>query len=93
MSELARRQQELIVAGAALVRKRAGAVAHHLPIETSMLGDRFGSLFAEWADGRPKGGSWKESREFLEHLYTIEALGRPVPRRKRWFSRRKGSSL
>lgn len=72
----------LSVASAALVRKRAGAVARHVPIEASMLGDRFGSLFATWERSHPRSNSAQEAREFLDYLYSIDALQRPA---RRWW--------
>ncbi|WP_338892745.1 hypothetical protein [Rhodococcus sovatensis] len=72
----------LSVASTALVRKRAGAVARHLPIEASMLGDRFGSLFVTWERSHPRSNSAQEAREFLDYLYSIDALPRPA---RRWW--------
>ncbi len=72
----------LSLASAALLRKRAGAVARRLPIEASVLGDRFGSLFVTWARSCPHSDSAQEAREFLDHLYSIDALQRPA---RRWW--------
>ncbi|WP_245649965.1 hypothetical protein [Millisia brevis] len=56
------------VAADALLRKRAGEVAWHIPHIRSMLGDRFVELFADWARGRERSGSAAEARAFTAHL-------------------------
>lgn len=56
------------VAAEALLRKRAGEVAWHIPHVRSTLGDRFVELFMEWARGRERSGSAVEARAFTAHL-------------------------
>lgn len=113
MSELARRQEELVlalVAGgplpdgfdatpveaarAALMRKRAAETARHLPFERAELGDRFGTLFARWAQNRPKTNTGSDAAGFRRHLYESGELRRPdrqgIVRR---LLRRRGSGL
>ncbi|SNS26890.1 hypothetical protein [Rhodococcoides kyotonense] len=76
------------VATSALLRKRTAAVARRLPVESTLLGDRFGALFAEWASSHPRDGESDDARRFVEHLYDTAELTRP----RRWrLSLRKGS--
>lgn len=84
----------LDVAAAALLRKRAGAARHHIPVEAATLGDRFGPLFTGWATHRPKADSRDEAHEFVEHMVSIGELDRPGPTRRRrptaaWLSARR----
>ncbi|MGC0366710.1 hypothetical protein ABH922_004694 [Rhodococcus sp. 27YEA15] len=71
-------------AAAALLRKRAAEVAHHLPGVRHHLGDRYLQLFTEWAHGRPKTSSRTDATAFTAHLESIGELVRPP----RWHQRR-----
>ena len=70
------------VVSAALLRKRAGEVAHHLPVVRHTLGDRYLQLFTAWAGGRPKTSSRSDAQAFVAHLQDIGELPRPP-----WYQR------
>lgn len=70
------------VVSAALLRKRAGEVAQHLPVVRHILGDRYLGLFTAWAQGRPKTTSHADAQAFGAHLQDIGELPRPP-----WYQR------
>lgn len=74
--------EDTAVASVALIRKRAGEVAHHLPMVRHTLGDRYLELFTAWAVGRPKTSSHADAQAFVAHLQDSGEL----PRRP-WYRR------
>lgn len=70
----------------ALLRKRCGEVARHLPLVCAELGEQFSTEFVAWACTRPRHGSAHDSHDFVEHLMR-EGIWTP-PRRSRFGRRR-----
>lgn len=68
--------EDAAVVSAALIRKRAGEVAHHLPVVRHTLGDRYLELFTAWATERPKTSSQADAQAFVAHLQRIGELPR-----------------
>lgn len=57
------------VAENALLRKRSGEIARHLPLVHAELGaPRFTELFLAWARGRERGGSSSDAVAFVAQL-------------------------
>ncbi|MFE4500790.1 hypothetical protein ACFRFQ_13085 [Rhodococcus sp. NPDC056743] len=77
--------EDAAVVSAALIRKRAGEVAHHLPMVRHTLGDRYLALFTAWADERPKTSSQADAQAFVAHLQGTGELPR-LP----WYRRLSG---
>ncbi|MDG4811333.1 hypothetical protein O7634_31650 [Micromonospora sp. WMMD1120] len=59
---------------AALLRKRAGEVARHWPLLAASLGARWSTTFADWAAGRPPGGSLRDGWDLARALHERRAL-------------------
>lgn len=84
----------LRIAADALLRKRAGEAARHVPGVRADLGPRFVELFLEWARGRQRFGSAAEASEFVAFLVEAGHWEPPPPqeqrsrRRRVWFFRR-----
>ncbi|QZS53013.1 hypothetical protein COO55_18765 [Rhodococcus opacus] len=76
-------------ASKALLRKRSGEVGAHLPHVRAALGDRFFALFADWAEGTPKGSTHADAEAFTAHLESIGHLPEPSRRRRRLFGPRR----
>jgi len=53
---------------AALLRKRAGEVAHVWPLLAASLGPQWTAKFAEWAGGRAPNGSLRDGWDFARSL-------------------------
>ncbi|MFT4128222.1 MAG: hypothetical protein QM662_18590 [Gordonia sp. (in: high G+C Gram-positive bacteria)] len=86
--------ERLRIAENALLRKRSGEVAGHLPLARAQLGPRFTTLFMAWARGRERGSSGPDAAAFAAHLAAIGAWSPPEPPRGRWWSRlRRGSTV
>lgn len=62
------------VVSAALIRKRAAEVAHHVPVVRHTLGDRYLRLFTAWAAGRPKTSSQADAQAFVAYLRSVGEL-------------------
>ncbi|MEU9510635.1 hypothetical protein AB0D32_30640 [Micromonospora sp. NPDC048170] len=58
----------LAAAGTALLRKRAGEVARHWPLLAAALGPQWPATFAQWAAGRPTGGSLRDGWDLARDL-------------------------
>ncbi|WP_338836445.1 hypothetical protein [Gordonia polyisoprenivorans] len=60
----------------ALLRKRSGEAARHLPLLCAELGERrFTELFCAWARGRERGGSCADAAAFAAQLPADVAEG------------------
>ncbi|MDI9915974.1 hypothetical protein [Rhodococcus sp. IEGM 1379] len=76
--------EAVAVTSAALIRKRAGEVAHHLPMVRHTLGDRYLGLFTAWATGRPKTSSYADAQAFAAHIRALK-IGELT--RRTWYQR------
>ncbi|NDK90299.1 hypothetical protein GYA93_12000 [Gordonia desulfuricans] len=81
----------LRIAEDALLRKRAGEVARHMPLARAQLGDAFVEAFMAWARGRQRGGSVADAEAFTVHLVSSGVWSPPADRR-RWWNRRRSRS-
>ncbi|GLZ62794.1 hypothetical protein [Micromonospora sp. NBRC 107095] len=63
---------------AALLRKRAGAVARHWPLLAASLGARWTTTFAGWAGRRPTAGSLRDGWDLARALHAERALPPPA---------------
>lgn len=63
---------------AALLRKRAGEVAHHWPVLAAGLDERWPSEFTRWAAGRPPQGGLRDGWDFARALRASGELTGPA---------------
>lgn len=66
------------IARAALLRKRAGEVAHHWPLLAVGLGDGWTATFAQWASGRAPLGGLRDGWDLARSLRAEGRLAGPA---------------